>query len=368
MDAVVAQGHSLRAAKHVGTLPRKAVERRLELHGGSPDLPAIISARRMAERVEAAQTVEEIHAAVQEELAATGARLHGSHGEVVPFEPRTMRVLGEGRPQRGQKVMVYRAGVLSDRENEGRPVLIEPAQVEVLSPAEVRAHEAAQAADALRELDLPTQASAVADRLGERGAAYAQRVNAHSVRRGDRLGPEGEYEVLGNPSLSGGMAHFEVQHRATGERHSVVVGQNTPVNRVNGGNTGGGLSKAVVLEDELQPDAWDHALDDLVVEHLFKSIVAELDLDETELDELFKVATSAEGVTGAERLHRWWTKGKGLAKWLKSPHPWTALYHHLLKHMKGNVELAKRTASQWFHDATGMWPGERKGKNPVGRG
>jgi hypothetical protein len=50
------------------------------------------------------------------------------------------------------------------------------------------------------------------------------------------------------------------------------------------------------------------------------------------------------------------------------PHPWTALYRHLLRHMGGNVDLAKRTASQWFHDATGMWPGERKGKNPVGKG
>lgn len=74
------------------------------------------------------------------------------------------------------------------------------------------------------------------------------------------------------------------------------------------------------------------------------------------------------GKEGAERLHHYWTKGEGRAKWIGKPHPWTALYRHLLRHMNGNVDKAKRTASQWFHDATGMWPGERKGKNPVGKG
>jgi hypothetical protein len=33
-----------------------------------------------------------------------------------------------------------------------------------------------------------------------------------------------------------------------------------------------------------------------------------------------------------------------------------------------NPEKAKRIASQWFHDHFGYWPGERKGKNPVGKG
>lgn len=46
--------------------------------------------------------------------------------------------------------------------------------------------------------------------------------------------------------------------------------------------------------------------------------------------------------------------------------PWTTLYRHLLKYL--DPETAKRTASQWFHDATGHWPAERKGRNPRGRG
>ena len=69
---------------------------------------------------------------------------------------------------------------------------------------------------------------------------------------------------------------------------------------------------------------------------------------------------------GGDRLKTYWTKGPGLAKWINSPHPWTALYHHLAKYMPPGK--AKRVASQWFHDTLGIWPGERKGKNPVGRG
>jgi hypothetical protein len=75
----------------------------------------------------------------------------------------------------------------------------------------------------------------------------------------------------------------------------------------------------------------------------------------------------ANPVPGSRGYLKWyWTKGEGLAKWITSPHPWTALYTHLLKYLSPAV--AKRTASQWFQDATGMWPGERKGQNPLGPG
>lgn len=66
------------------------------------------------------------------------------------------------------------------------------------------------------------------------------------------------------------------------------------------------------------------------------------------------------------RLKEYWTRGPGLAKWATSPHPWTALYHHLLKYLPPGE--AKRVASQWFHDTFGFWPGSRGGKNPVGPG
>lgn len=61
-------------------------------------------------------------------------------------------------------------------------------------------------------------------------------------------------------------------------------------------------------------------------------------------------------VAAAERLHRYWTKGPGLAKWAGKPNPWTTLYHHLLKYIK-NPDEAKATAAKWFHDVFGFWPG-----------
>lgn len=84
------------------------------------------------------------------------------------------------------------------------------------------------------------------------------------------------------------------------------------------------------------------------------------------IPELELTVTKAARPDGGRDLKHYWTKGEGLARWIGSPHPWTALYHHLKDHMAD--DMAKRTASRWFHDVTGMWPGERKGKNPTGRG
>lgn len=78
-------------------------------------------------------------------------------------------------------------------------------------------------------------------------------------------------------------------------------------------------------------------------------------------------AVTPAGIKGGARLKAYWTKGEGLAKWASSPHPWTALYRHLLKYIK-NPAKAKRTAAAWFKARFGIWPGERKGRNPVGPG
>lgn len=70
---------------------------------------------------------------------------------------------------------------------------------------------------------------------------------------------------------------------------------------------------------------------------------------------------------GSRGYLKWyWTKGPGLAKWAKSPHPYTALKRHL----RGKVPAVflDQTVAQWFHDVFGIWPGERKGKNPLGPG
>lgn len=75
---------------------------------------------------------------------------------------------------------------------------------------------------------------------------------------------------------------------------------------------------------------------------------------------------AASAQRSANQLREYWTRGEGLAKWADSPHPWTALYHHLIKFMPAGE--AKRTAAQWFHAVFGIWPGERAGDNPVGPG
>lgn len=72
------------------------------------------------------------------------------------------------------------------------------------------------------------------------------------------------------------------------------------------------------------------------------------------------------GGEGPGSIKWYWTKGKGLAKWAPTPHPWTALYSQLRKHMSD--AMAKRVASAWFKEVFGIWSGERKGKNPAGPG
>lgn len=79
---------------------------------------------------------------------------------------------------------------------------------------------------------------------------------------------------------------------------------------------------------------------------------------------------SPQDVQNTERLHRYWTKGEGLAKWAEKPHPWTSLYHHLMKYM--NPEMAKRTATRWFYDVFHFYPGSdlnrvTHGKPPRGK-
>jgi hypothetical protein len=57
-----------------------------------------------------------------------------------------------------------------------------------------------------------------------------------------------------------------------------------------------------------------------------------------------------------QNLHDYWTKGKGLARWKT----WTELFVHLLKYLP--EERARRTASEWFHDRYGFWPGDKRNK------
>ena len=71
-----------------------------------------------------------------------------------------------------------------------------------------------------------------------------------------------------------------------------------------------------------------------------------------------------------ERLHTYWTKGPGLAKWADTDTPWTHLYHELLRFMP--ADEAKRTASRWFIEVFGFAAGSdlnrvTHGKPPRGK-
>lgn len=73
------------------------------------------------------------------------------------------------------------------------------------------------------------------------------------------------------------------------------------------------------------------------------------------------------GIVGANAtLNRYWTRGPGLAKWATSPHPYTTLVALLSEYMAPNI--AKGLAASYFKRVFGIWPGERKGKNPAGLG
>lgn len=67
-------------------------------------------------------------------------------------------------------------------------------------------------------------------------------------------------------------------------------------------------------------------------------------------------AVTPEEEAAAERLHRYWVAGPGLAKWANSPHPWTALHAELAKYIH-NPTLLDSTTSKWhfevFHQHTG---------------
>ena len=69
---------------------------------------------------------------------------------------------------------------------------------------------------------------------------------------------------------------------------------------------------------------------------------------------------------GHDQLHHYWVAGKGRQLWINSPEPWTTLYHHLLKYLPEGE--AKKAAAAWMHEVLGYWPGDQKGKNPVGPG
>jgi 8-oxo-dGTP pyrophosphatase MutT (NUDIX family) len=68
-----------------------------------------------------------------------------------------------------------------------------------------------------------------------------------------------------------------------------------------------------------------------------------------------------------DQPHHYWTQDpEGLAQWADHPHPYTALYTEILKHVKDPDE-AHRIAAAWYHYVFHRWPGTGHGGNPAPR-
>lgn len=75
----------------------------------------------------------------------------------------------------------------------------------------------------------------------------------------------------------------------------------------------------------------------------------------------------ADTTAGDGQLERYWKNGPGAAKILwGTPGSWTRCVVEIGRHV-GEAK-AKRICSQWYHDVTGKWVGEQRGKNPLGPG
>jgi hypothetical protein len=178
-----------------------------------------------------------------------------------------------------------------------------------------------------------------------------------------------------NPDVSRSLATFIAANNLGRESARELAGQFADVNQAEDlpewvreldDEFDGGELEDDDLEDE-EPDTTPvrAAAGDLYDEDYEPTDEDWLDLADADPDEI-SAAAGRDITPGRERLHHYWTRGKGLARWVASPHPWTTLVALLSKHVSAGK--AKRFASKWFKEVFGIWPGERKGDNPVGPG
>lgn len=68
-----------------------------------------------------------------------------------------------------------------------------------------------------------------------------------------------------------------------------------------------------------------------------------------------KAVRESAGDRDGEELHRYWTRGEGLGKWVDADRPWTTLHGLLAEYIPEPDKLA-RTTSDWYHDVFHRWP------------
>lgn len=88
-------------------------------------------------------------------------------------------------------------------------------------------------------------------------------------------------------------------------------------------------------------------------------------------DRVLKMAIRAGGhdvTPGHDNLHHYWTRDPiGLRRWVHAEHPATTLHALLMEHGISS-ERAWEMANVWHKEVFGIYPGEKKGKNPLGPG
>jgi HK97 family phage prohead protease len=80
----------------------------------------------------------------------------------------------------------------------------------------------------------------------------------------------------------------------------------------------------------------------------------------------YRSQSNLDNTDEGRRLWRYWL-GEGAAKWVSAAHPYTALVTALTAAGVPATSV-NGLAANLFREKFGMWPGERKGSNPAGRG
>ncbi|AVJ50277.1 hypothetical protein I5J36_gp61 [Mycobacterium phage Mendokysei] len=71
------------------------------------------------------------------------------------------------------------------------------------------------------------------------------------------------------------------------------------------------------------------------------------------------MADTSPGIGPSGPINHYWTKGKGAAKWVSSPHPYTTLVALLEKYISSSQ--AHGLAAEYYHEVFGRWPGQHHG-------
>lgn len=357
------------------------VERRLRNSGVPPET--------VAELVDAYKAGD-VNPVLERLAAEHGlSRRTGPAGALEPFDPAQHQALGD-RPQPGQMVSVIRPGY--DADVDGETVHLSKADVEVATPEEVaadRTRRVAKAKQRIRDVyaarpKAPGGWVGLADLRADLADMPREDVDAAlrelSREKGIRLDPFDNTRSLGQKDRDAAL------DLGSSPRHMIAIDSKWP--GWNADATPDEVADHRAKQAPAGPDFGDIVSDASLTPRQKRMRLRKRGLPEDQVDALvpLKVSRSSDldgedpdeaaeeeddggdigrAVDGDEFEH-YWTTGKGLARWAEHPHPWRRLRALLRKHPQ--IHDPEGLASRYFHKVFGIWPGERKGDNPVGPG